>query len=147
MINQITQTEIYRLVQSGMMTRGKPSPAEPSRKPHTYKVSTLAAMAAKKLPAQELHRRELARKRKRGAANLAAGLTYQGKPRKRKPAIHRNAIGVLSAGLLAYITYLDQVNKTGLYTAAKRMGVKVKFKDGICTLDKQQTKVHTTQNL
>ena len=118
---------------------------EKPRKERVLKPETLAAMAAKKTPRDVLLRRQYLAKQARRQANMAAGLTNDGKPRKLVIPKHRNAINALAAGVVPFLTYQGMVHKTGLFMAAKRLGVKVKLGDGKCWLDNGNNNRHNQE--
>lgn len=148
-IEPLTAIELGRLRSAGLINPPKLAPMAPleqsvkPRKPYTFKPETLARMRARKTPWEELRRRKYEQQRLKQQRNMAAGLTNDGKPRKNPVTKNVNAINALKAGLVPYLQYDDTTYKAGLFMAAKRMGVRLRFADGKCTLDNGGQSAHT----
>ena len=140
----LTQTELDRLCASGILHRPTVQcEIEKPRKEYTFKPETLAKMAAARSSRADKRTRNIARQRAEREAFIARGLTSKGKVRKAGISKHKCAVNALLAGLVGYLSYEDRTGRTCLYMAAKRMGVKLRFANGKCTLDNTSAIAHT----
>ena len=118
----LTNHDINRLVASGAMSMPKlPTPPKP-RKEYTFRPE----IAAKHLSQEERIRRRNASKRATRQANLAKGLTRDGKVRQHKQSLQAK----LQELVCGKVPFVEAVNNNIWHATASRMGVKVAFRNG-----------------